>query len=163
MPPDDIELDRTKNPYKTLYFSHFPGFTGLRRTMKWWALTLSPSAGCALPIHHEQVRYMQGDQGTERIAGIGGAAHELQRFPLPAHAQPQGSAARADPDAGAALQVLRRRGDLPQAQAGRTARELQARGRLCRAAKLQVPRRKPKKVPAGDRQQLLLKASVIER
>lgn len=37
MPPDDIELDRTKNPYKTLYFSHFPGFTGLRRTMKWWA------------------------------------------------------------------------------------------------------------------------------
>ena len=37
MTPDDIELDWMKNPYKTLYFSHFPDYAGLHWTMKWWA------------------------------------------------------------------------------------------------------------------------------
>src|SRR3546814_8752144 len=71
---------------------------------------------------------LQGDQGAERESSVGGAVHGVQRVPLPAVARPQRRAARADAGAGTAVQALRRRDDLPQAQAGGSSRELQARG-----------------------------------
>lgn len=98
---------------------------------------------------------LHGRQGTERAPGAGGGADERQRTPLRAPAGPQRRAAEADPGAGAAAQALRRRDDLPQAQAGGAVRELQARRRLYQEAKLQVRRRKRKKVPVGERQPLL--------
>ena len=92
--------------------------------------------------------------GTERAAGTLRRAHERRRLSLCDATGSQRRAPAADRCSGAAAQVLRRRDDPSEAETGWAAGERQARGGLYQEARLQVRRRKRKKVPPGERQPL---------